>query len=226
VREHAIGVFAEGSWLDPAFERTTSALVSLGGRLSYDWDNRQTALFPRRGSAARLSLEAGGAPGGGDAYVRGTGRVLGTVSPHPRIVFAGRIVAGFAVADAVARRLRFGGGDGVRALPDLLLQPTSQAIVSAEVRPVLLDQAAVPIGVGTLNTVYLIGGVDAGVAFASGLPYVAVGANAGIGFVFSALGVTPGSLHLNVGIPVVTQGLPKASIGLPVTVLGTWGVSF
>lgn len=226
VREHAIGVFAEASWIDPAFERTTSALISLGGRLVYDWDNRQTALFPRRGSAARLSLEAGGAPDGGDAYVRGTARVLGTVSPHPRIVFAGRLVSGFAIADAVARRLRFGGGDAVRALPDVLLQPTAQAIVSAEVRPVLVDQAAVPIGLGTLNTVYLLGGVDVGVASASGLPYVAVGVNAGVGLVFSVLGVTPGSLHLNVGVPVVTKGLPQASIGLPVTVLGTWGVSF
>lgn len=226
VREHALGVHVEFSYLNPLFDRGTDARTSVGAGFTWDWDNRESVLFPRRGGSMRLTLSGGGAPLGGDAYIRATARATGAYAPHPRVVLGGRAVLGFAAADAPARRLIFGGNEGVRALPDQLVQPNAEGILSGEVRTVILDNAHVPLGVGTLTMLYAFAGVDLGAASVSGLPALAIGGTFGLGTVFSVLGVTPGAVNVTIGVPIATYGLDTTQSGFPITATASWGVAF
>ncbi len=226
VREHGLSLQLEFTVLNPLFDAGEENRTSVGGRFIWTWDNRESALFPRKGASVRLALLGGGAPEGGNAYAQATAKATATFAPHPRVVLAGRAMVGFAAADASTRRLMFGGPDGVRAIPDQLVQPNAQGILSLEIRPVLFDHAHVPLGVGTMSTMYAFAGLDVGAASLAGLPALALGANVGVGTVFSVLGITPGSVHVTVGIPVVTYGLDPERTGFPVTFTASWGVPF
>ncbi len=136
-------------------------------------------------------------------------------------------MVGFAAAEASTRRLMFGGPDGVRAIPEQLVQPTALGILSLEIRPVLFNHAHVPLGLGTMSMMYAsVPVLDVGAASLAGRTALALGANVGIATVFSVLGVTPGSVHVTVGIPVVTYGLDPERTGFPVTFAASWGVLF
>ncbi len=158
----------------------------------------------------RGTLETSELPDG-NACAQATAKATATFAPTPALC---------------CRRLMFGGPDGVRAIPDQLVQPNAQGILSLEIRPVLFDHAHVPLGVGTMSTMYAFAGLDVGAASLAGLPALALGANVGVGTVFSVLGITPGSVHVTVGIPVVTYGLDPERTGFPVTFTASWGVPF
>lgn len=226
-RAHAITVSADASWLNPRFSDLEGADYTLGGTLSYVWDNRVYSLAPLDGMQVSLAASAGGAPTTGQTFARLRGSLTLQKAASPRHVFATQLSAGAAFTDIAARQLDFGGVGGVRGLPDDLVQTNVHGILSAEYRAVPLRNLSVPLlGLGYLTEVQLTGGIDVGVGTSEGDTVSAVGAAVGVGFVADILGLLPSAVHLTLGVPLWTLGIERADGPTPVEIYLGWGQNF
>ncbi len=222
-REHAFTVGVDVGWLNPNFG-AADGTASLGGTAAWAWDNRESILFPRRGARVSWAVSAGGLPGTDQAFFRSVGSLAGQASPHPRHVFAGRATVGYATTTIPQERLSFGGGLGVRGLPDDLIQTEGQITASAEYRGVPLHQGSLPLGLWWLRDLYLVGGFDAGVGVREGETVAAVGAALGGGVIVDTFGLSPGAASLTFAWPLWTTGVPEADRAFELYL--TWGVTF
>ncbi len=246
-RRHALSVGAEIAWLNPRFADNLGARWAVGGSAAWTWDNQIYSLFPLRGLRVALGGAAGMAPETGDAYASVTGAVSVLAPAHPRLVLATRVDGGLAWSRLPARQLRFGGPGGVRGLPDDLLQTDRQLVVGAELRAVLLRGASVNLlGLTWAHELQLTLGVDAGLGRAGigsgaagvegappsdGAPadprtVAALGAVAGVGVTVDNLGMPPAAIHVQLGLPVATRGVPWPDGRRPVQVLVSWAQAF
>lgn len=226
-RAHAISLSADAAWLNPRFTDLPGADYTLGGTLSYAWDNRVYSLFPLDGMQVAFAASAGGAPSTGQTFARLRGGITLQKSASPRHVFATQLSAGAAFTDIPARRLDFGGVGGIRGLPDALVQTNVQGVLSTEYRAVPLRNLSVPLlGLAYLTEVQLTGGLDLGVGSADGDTLAALGATVGVAFVADVFGLIPSAVHLTFGAPIWTTGIELPDRALPVEIYLGWGQTF
>lgn len=225
-RAHQITFGVDASWLNPNFAPDARATASVGGTVAYAWDNRVSRIFPRRGARIALVVSAGGAPGAQQEYFQGRATISTESAPHPRHILASRLTFGYAATDIAQERLAFGGVQGIRGLPDYLVQTTGQGVISLEYRGVPMQQGSIPLALFWLRDIQLIGGVDVGVGASDDGMVAAVGGVAGLGLILDNLGISPGRIGLTFGWPVWEQGFELPGTGLPFQLNLHWGVQF
>lgn len=228
-RAHGFTFGIDGAWLSDRFADNNGADYAIGGRISYTYDDRTSALFPRRGTVFTATLDAGVLPQQPDrTYVRTTSTLVGIAPLHPRVVLAGRLSGGWARTDIPQERLFFGGFDGVRAIADRAVQTTAQGVSSVELRAVPLSRLGLPLGALTwIEDITVSIGMDAGVGRSDDGLVAAVAPTAGIGAVVQNFGVGPAAVNLTFGFPGWTLNIDApADRGIPIELYLTWGVSF
>jgi hypothetical protein len=225
-RRHAVTLGVEGAWLNQRFSPFHNADAAVGGSLSWAWDNRVYSLFPTSGAAFAAGISVGGAPQTGDLYVRAGASASRLASPHPRHVLAGRVDLGAAWTEIPQERLSFGGTNGVRGVPDDVVQSSIQAVGSVEYRVAPLRQASIPLGPVYLSEIDLIAGLDLGVGQSGTQPIAAMGAVLGVGVLVDNFGLSPGAVVVSFGFPLWTSGFEIPDGTPPVAVYLRWGQSF
>jgi hypothetical protein len=213
-RVHRVYVLGGPSLLDPAFRPTTAGAVAVGGTVAYAWDTREDDTYALSGH--RLSVAGGGGyvPGSAETWANAAAGAVGLWPISPRVVVAVRGRGGWASGDVEHRLLPLGGAAAVRAIPAGAMIGNERGIASAELRLAPLRHADIPLGLGWLDEIQLVPGVDAGLAARDGIAgaSAAVGANLGIYGVVDVLGARPTLLGVSLAYPLVAEQVAPAGL--------------
>lgn len=213
-RVHRIYVVGGPSLLDPAFRPTTAGAVAVGGTVAYAWDTREDDTYALSGH--RLSGAAGGGyvPGSTEAWANASAGAVGLLPLSPRAVVALRGRVGWASGNVEHRLLPLGGADAVRAIPEDAMVGNERGVASVELRLSPMRHADVPLGLGWLDEIQVVPGLDAGFATRDGAARAAaaLGANLGVYGVIDVLGARPTLAGVSLAYPLVAEQVSQAGL--------------
>lgn len=206
-RQHRFYVLAGPAILDPSFRPTDAGAVAVGGTANYTWDTREEEAVAYEGH--RFSVGGGGGfvPGSGEAWASAGLSHTQLLPVAPRFGFALRGKVGWAMGDVEHRLLPLGGADNVRSLPESGFVANERAVGSVEVRWAPLRHASLPLGVGWLDEVQLVPGIDGGVALRDDEVAAGVGVSFGIFAATDFLGAKPELVGVSLGWPLWSTGI-------------------
>ncbi|MCP4808395.1 MAG: hypothetical protein GY913_06195 [Proteobacteria bacterium] len=223
-RTQRLTAWSATTWLSPGFATTAAGRYTLASGLSWRRDTRVSRAFPLSGSALSAAVELGGVPESGRTWTGLSGAALTVASPHPRVVFAGRLSGGVATGFVEHRLLSLGGSSALRSLPPSSVLGHQRGLVSGELRVRPVRNASIPLlWLYWLDEVQLTGGVEGGVVGAasplvdgelvdpelSGTAWV-LGGTAGVLVTTDGLGVIPWTVGATLGVPFASQGVGLA----------------
>ncbi|MCB9760690.1 MAG: hypothetical protein H6739_12680 [Alphaproteobacteria bacterium] len=211
-RPFRVSVWTSPAVLSPAFRPTDAGRFALEAGVSWGWDTRVSYQFPTAGHSLWAGVDGGFVPYGDKRWGSASAGGVKLWSPHPRVVFAGRLSVGLASGEVDHRLLALGGNSALRGLPANVVVGRQRALAAVQVRtmpfrdlsiPLLwlvwLDEiqihAGLELGAVRQATVLDEGGVDPAQLRST---YAAGGWMVGVMFNADSLGAIPAQMGLTV----------------------------
>jgi hypothetical protein len=215
-RPHRLSLWVEPAWSNRRFTGTEQSVFTLGGGASWTWDSRVSELFPLEGGRVRVGASGGVAPRENTQWVTAGVSGVGLLSPHPRLVFAGRGYAGVASGTTTERLLWLGGPGAGSGLSPRSAYGTRLAVAEGEARLVPFRHASIPLGGWAWWSEWQVtGGLEVASLRAESSEVGFVGWTAGTAVVLDLLGARPGLGGVTVAGPLTTWGLDAGGSRTP-----------